>query len=594
MPPPGVTDSSNGQQDWRTQIGPIDDGFGVPIPEGSVFQPLIEEFRFYTHNQHSGVEVRRFSLGSRATVSFDTGESSDIAVRYVDDAGDNIAVGFGFRADGLAVRYRMPADLDVSPTSPNRAKVRALRADYFRHRVSTSPALDGLANHFERIWLHQVYASALVTRAVTEHVSLEEARDRLHAGDIRAALWSVLEILFQTMTASEDEVISLPKMQRVLLECLGNRAVVDALYETASSLWSPPDATWDAYVASRFRATLGAAMLAACEALCPEFGARDLVVDLDSGPRPPGTPPIGDADEIWLTEDGPGGGGVVEELARRVADDPRRFLRMLEASLEPSDFESADRQLSRLLDWTETESEIKVAMVKVREASGNEATFRAFADLRQLLSRRGLVTSHLMLATMNARILRPGSSPRTDALLRDLLRRRHDEEERLNVEIDGRVFACACAADASIDASFIDMPAPADAPVEPWIFSVVYSLLWPRGAAIRAQALAIRNRYADLPAADPHLVLDRLAPRPPSVRIEEEGWLDEVRRHLTASGVAILDAPLERSGDVRAAMLLLSTLPVEVDSLHLYPRVVGVRHEGERMAISFEFREVIE
>ncbi|XXX76046.1 protein DpdJ [Sorangium sp. So ce134] len=594
VPPPSVTDSSNGRQDWHTQIGPVDEGFVVPVPEGSIFSSLLEEIRFYTHSQRSGVEVRRFSLGSRATISLNTGVSSDVAVRYVDDSGADVAVGFGFRADGLAIRYRMPADLDVSPASPNRAKVRALRADYFRHRVSTSPALDGLANHFERIWLHHAYASALVATAVAERTSLEVARARLHAGDARAALRSVLEILFQTMTASEDEVIGLPKMQRVLLERLDDAAVIGALHEAASSLWASPDAAWHAYVAARFRATLGAATLAACEALCPEFGARDLVVDLDPGPRPTGTPPASDMDEIWLTEDGPGGGGVVDELARRIADDPRRFLRMLEAALEPSDFEQADQQLSRLLAWTEVDGEVQAAMRDARAASGNEATFRAFANLHRVLAQRGLVTSHLVIATMNARVLRPGSSPRTDALLRELLRRWRDEEERLDIEIDGRVFACTCALDPSIEAKFIDVPAPVDSADEPWRFSVVYSLLWPRGAAVRAQALALHNPYADLPAADPHLVLDRLVPRPPGVCIEEEGWLDEVRRRLATSGVAALDAPLKRSGDVRAAMLLLSTLPIEVDGLHLHPRIVGIRYEGERMTISFEFREVME
>lgn len=45
------------------------------------------------------------------------------------------------------------------------------------------------------------------------------------------------------------------------------------------------------------------------------------------------------------------------------------------------------------------------------------------------------------MTAINARILRPGSTPETDKLLLDLIRLWHQEEARLGIEIDARVFA---------------------------------------------------------------------------------------------------------------------------------------------------------
>ncbi len=45
------------------------------------------------------------------------------------------------------------------------------------------------------------------------------------------------------------------------------------------------------------------------------------------------------------------------------------------------------------------------------------------------------------MRAINARVLRPGSNQETDKLRLDLIRLWHEEEERLGIEIDARVFA---------------------------------------------------------------------------------------------------------------------------------------------------------
>lgn len=601
-PPSSITDSSNGRLQWQSQIWPVDGGACVEVPHGTAWASFLCELRFFTHNARSGVEVRRFALTSTATLAFESGEMMEATLRFVDGAGDvhtPVAPGFAFRADGLVVRFRWPDDLDVEPTSTNPQKIRGCRTEYFRHRVLTASSLDGIANHFQRLWLAQVYESALVMVAIQRRTSLREA-GALLGGDLRAAMASVLDAIFQTLPASDQAAADgrptalVQRVHGVLLQMIDNPVVADTLLACGKALWALPDEGWHHLARDRFRATLAAAVLRSCEALCPEFGARDLVVDLDPGPRPPCAPTVPGVEEIWLTEDGPGGGGVVEEIARRVAEDPRRFLRLAEAALLPTDFATVDVELRKVLAFAASDPSVRAALEGVRGSRGNDATWQAFEALRAELTRKGVVTSHAVVAALSARVLRPGTSTATDALLRDLVDRWIAEETRLGVEVDARVFAYACAEDSSLDAALEDVAALAGGDLRQWRFGTVYSLLWPRGSSIRSQGLRFRSPYAEAPAPDPDLVGDRLRALIARVHLNDAGWEEQLAAHLRATGqVEFVAAPEQRSR-LRREVLALVAAPVDVGGLLVYPRIVGLRARPDETAVRLELREVFQ
>ena len=54
----------------------------------------------------------------------------------------------------------------------------------------------------------------------------------------------------------------------------------------------------------------------------------------------------------------PGGGGLVEALTRRLADDPRRFDALVVAAVEPSDSEEVDPSLRRVLELLATSARV--------------------------------------------------------------------------------------------------------------------------------------------------------------------------------------------------------------------------------------------
>ena len=70
-PPKSVLNTSNAQLLWRSQIIPTreDERLRFEPPRDSVWGSIIREVCFFTHNQHTHVEVRRFAVGSRAGIS---------------------------------------------------------------------------------------------------------------------------------------------------------------------------------------------------------------------------------------------------------------------------------------------------------------------------------------------------------------------------------------------------------------------------------------------------------------------------------------------------------------------------------------------
>jgi hypothetical protein len=594
QPPGNIAITSNAQLEWRSQIVPAreDDRMRFEPPRGSAWESVLEEVRFFTHNEQNHVEVRRFALASHATLSFRNGNQSNVTVRFVESAtSDQAAVGYAQASDGIVFRFRVPADLGLSPGHPNRRKIRAFRAAYFRERLGEDPTLTALTNGFQRDWLAQVYLSALVARALSDGVDVEESHRRLHAGDVPGAMANVVNVIFQAIELPDGAQVH-QQVHDTLIDLCRTLGVTEALRTAAQVLWQPPDASWRGWACARFKATLGGALLEACLQSCPHAESGDLYLDLDAGPRPPDAPPVPDAlEEIWITEATLGGGGVVEEVLRAYTTDPRRFFRIAESALAASDFEIVDRELTRLLALTAADAEVNTALDAVRSAANHAALTLAVSDLRRILSRRGIVVNHPVMSAIHTRVLRPGSSPGTDGLLRRLIQEWNMAEEAIGVEIDPRVysFVASCLPAVVADLAAIGAVPAADAF---WRYQTVYGLLWPRGYQVRAQGLSFYNPFADTPPPDRELLLDLLWAGEPNVPLGL-GWTEAVAQALTDRGaVRLTSAPADRAA-LKQALLQLAAEPVESQFLHLHPNVVAVAYGTDQVSVTLDLREVL-
>jgi hypothetical protein len=376
------------------------------------------------------------------------------------------------------------------------------------------------------------------------------------------------------------------KLHQALAALTHDPVATQRLAAHAPVLWSDPDDSWQQWAAQRFAATLGAAVLEGTNRLCSDTGAQNLVLDINVD-YPRGTC------EIWLSEPSIGGGGIVEEFARRYSDDPRRFFRLVESALAPSDFEIVDTELMRTLNLVASDQSLSQSLADVRSANSQAATTSSVRALLAALADHGVTVSHPVAAALNARVLRPGSSAQTDALLYRLLCQRQSEESRLGIEIDARVFAFVASASDEVD--WIVVPPPGDTgDPRQRRFATIYGLLWPRGSAVRANSLRAYNPYHPHPPTDRALVLTALRRTTPVIPLSNPQWRELLAGALLEGGSAYLSAPPADARTLRSAVMEVQGIPVDAGFLMLHPRVIGVARDGEDLRIRLELREAFQ
>ncbi|GAB6179923.1 hypothetical protein JCM14036_12420 [Desulfotomaculum defluvii] len=607
QPPKQVLPTSNAMLLWRSQILPAETerGLEVDLPHASPWLKIIQQVRFFLHNKQSAVQIRRFALGSEANLRLERGKEQKTKVYF---CRENEAVGIGFTqaVDGVAFSFRIPEEFSISEEDPNKNKIRAFRVAYFRHRVTVDQRLDHLVNGFQRDWLCQVYLSILVTRAMLDESTLAEAYQAIQKKNLAQEMQEVLDVIFQTIeieepneTAEEDSSTEVhrQKVHQVLLEFSQDPTVTQVLHELAPLLWQSPDEEWHHWAISRFKTTLGGALLQACLELSPQSHDGDLYLDIDPGPRPTGVGNPEDLEEIWITETTSGGGGVIEEIFRRYSDDPRRFFRLVESVLGPSDFELVDSELTRLLNLTQRDSEITNLLASIRSVQGYRDLQGLYRQFQDLLMKRGILVTHPVISAINNRVLRPGSSAGSDRLLQRIVRVLHTEEERLGIEIDNRAFAYVFSRKYSDPTMFnqaLSHIGAAQCADPHWRFLVVYGLLWPRGNTVRARTLQSYNPFARMPDCDRELVLDALHAEDVVVPLGNPSWRQRVAEVLSQHGVVRLYAESHQVEFLKKVMQELVVDPVDVGFLHLYPRVEGLQRDASGYFVTLDLREAVQ
>lgn len=604
LTPKKIKTTSNSQLIWKTQIIPDGKGFMLKVPLSSFWEDLIEEVRFYLHNHNDSAEVRRFCVGANAQLRFDNGTEMETSIDFIKgEEGNQVCLGFVHNVDGVLFLCKVPDNFQIRKDDPNRAKVNSFRTAFFQYRLINAPGLNGKANIFQREWLSQIFLSALISRALLQNKDLEEACQDLYREGFPKEMDNVMKNIFQTIEVESLEVDQednenekSSQRQRVhdnLRELFQDQLVQDTLKVLGRTLWEDPDISWQEWARERFKATLGSALLQACLQITPDIESGDLLLDIDPGPLddynnlPPGIEPI------WITEGTGGGAGVVEEVLRRYADDPRGFFRLVESALEPGDFEIVNNELTRLLNLARDNAQVSAAMEKVRKSTSYQELKGSMENFMELLNQKGVLLIHPVISAINARILRPGTSESTDTLLQEIIQEWDQEEERLRVEIDSRVFAYVSSTRKEYIPYLINVQGSAPES-QLWRFQAFYSLLWPRGNLIRTQVLSHYNPFAKMPATDRELVKDILYQDKQEISLEDSNWKEKLCSALAGQGRASLSTAMDNQDALRKAVLEMAVTPVETGYLLVYSRIEGCRREGSKTIVNFDIREVVQ
>jgi hypothetical protein len=608
--PLDVQQSSNAFLVWHAQIVPSGQGHEVDAPERSHWNTVLRPLRFHTHHLGLPLEVRRFATGALASIGRGKQRQVERTLRFVQpgpaESSDPAALGFVADVDGVQVRFAFPQSLADLAMRDGRL-IRSLRAARFKHNLRVTPLLNSLANGFQREWLAQAYLSTVIAEALRTGQYLEESEAAVYARLSRTTIKEVLETILQAAPEGDSDSVdssdgvtsdgdAVPRRLQEILDILNQPPAWDALHEAARALWGPPDAEWEPWLRARFSSTLASAIVHAAQNLCPRIDPGALMIDL----APEMSVPCGEngarGSELWLTEATIGGGGFVEEFLARYAEDPRHFFRLLDDALAPSDLELVSSDLERLLEFATSacadDAPIAAAFAAVRAADSHQASSRSLHVLRTELARRGVCPTPTLLVAVNARLLRPGTNTQTDTLLATVLREWSAAEERLGIDIDARVLAFAHSSNPRLERA-LGLPAPGDSDQAraAWRYSVLYSMLWPRGAQVRAEALRHQASFSVLPDCDRLLVLATASRPVRAVTLTDRTWFADLSRILAQDGAADLVGAASEAQRFVEALLRIGCEPVDSEVLLIHARLAGIRRDGMEMRATIELPE---
>ena len=581
IPDREVQTTSSGRFFWNARVNPIHEAIEVDLPIAGPWSQMVVRTDFYLQAGRGGVKLLRYTFGGTAEVGRDT--SGKARFRYELARGeDPIALGVELDVDALRVRIRPPEDVAGYAISSDPRRLRQLRRDHYLWLVvDAMGAAEGL-NPFLANWLGELTLTAIAIAAGEGQGTVDpsawttdEWRDRILEAFDRA---------FQGLQDDQASGGSQTPLREAVESAIGDVGVSSELGRLFEMVIGPPDAGWQPWLQSRFSVTVAAAVHAAIQALLTDFDADlDLAVDLVEGD--------GHVD-IWITDVAVGGGGLIEALHSAYAEDPRRFWNLCLGALEPDELEQAAEMLHRVVVGL-AEGDLAPLADAYRRSSGGEESLRTWRELLRSIAQSGIPPSHALTVALATRIVRPGSSMASDRALHEALGKWADLETELGFALDQRTACVLLAADRSMQTA-LSMAAPpgTSRSIESWAFNVLLGLLWSSPEEVRNHTLQPPMPFDDRqPRSERTLVLEALGESDAVVRVENETWRAEADAQLASTGRCVLSAPYDDETLLHRALIDVMVDPTEVGSLHLHPRVVGLRRRANSMEAVLELME---
>lgn len=576
---------------------------GVAIPSRSPWHEYVSGVNFYLHRFRSSVAVRRFSPEVLCNIRRLQGDMQAV-VRYGDGSGGSAALGFELEVDGMCIDFMLPSDETLLASKLNAELQASSRFAYFRYLLLIDPELPSEMNTLQREWLRQILMSAAISRALQDDTTLGVAVQTILDDDPVGIFSRALDALFSFQElatelaenaeeededsdseSGQDERIS--RLEESLRASLGLPNVIARLRALASELDCPTPDRYAAWLRRTLQETLAEALLQACINTAPRQAATDtLVADLEQ---------INTTEaRIWITETTLGGAGVIQAFAEAFTSEPRALFRALEAAIAPTDLELANQGLKEFVRLACVDQEVQDLTAKMRGSTDHVSRAALRRELYVVLGRKGIDTGHAFSISLNARVLRLGSSPEWDRFLAMLMQEWDELEARFSVSIGVREMCFAALQIPRIRDELVSLLS-VDGPTtfsDAELIQILGGSLWPRGIEIRQRTLQSYNPFRERRLTDPALVRSLLLEvKYPPIHIDSPDWQDELALVLETTGTACL--VIERTKEVALRSALIQTLatPVDIGFFQFYPMIEGVERMEKETKVLLTLRE---
>ncbi|MDA7686504.1 protein DpdJ [Pseudomonadales bacterium] len=581
-----IADTSNAFLSWHSDFQTINQPEQHPPPKASLWKDSLQSLDFYTHRSMTPVEITRFNTGSTADIKFKrTGNTAKIAFSW-QESGAPVAVGTRQSVDGIKLHYSIIQE-NVLNWLDDKELLASLRISFFQDQLRKSPLVG--QNPFTADWLFECFMAAFLAEVSDKSVCLEEAIKRVAAGSNVFPLVDIPFSLFQqnAADANPDQTVSGPeladqKLQKDLVDLLEQATVVQEVTGLAHCLYASlsTDPIFIQWCFTLLGNTLSSALKQAITILLPDADERSLLAD-----------PEFDANNqehvIWLSEEDSGGTGIITQLQDLHAEDPLQLLNVFAQHLQNSEYEQLDTDLVNLLKDYNSNADVRQVIAGVRGASDIESRISANKALKQTLTTEGVHFSHSFASVLHSRILKPGSSEATDKTLTDYIAQWEALENKTDLELPINIVAFVLAYekhDRATDNQLIFVEACA-----------IQSVLWPRGAQLRASALQFYNpfRMDTNNRTERKLAAKLCVDSTRCIDFSDPKWLTELHGELRITGRTDLVVPKNRHTELNAIVALLHTKPIDAHGLLVYPRIIHMRHHAQNITLRIELAESV-
>jgi hypothetical protein len=568
-----VEDSTSGKWLWETALVSDADPYPMHVPSTSGWLSHVTGIEVMTHQQQCPLIVWRYTREAELDVAVAPDPSARVHRLTLRDE----SVGVGFMSEVDAIRYSVELPTEEYLDDLNRETIISLVPARFEYLMRTDGKLvELISNAWLRKWIAEIAISVMAAESHLREISVLDVYKLLSPEELSLLINDAARDVF---AAREDE--SERSLVSGIKKVLDDQKIQGRVYELVKALTEAPCPEWLPWVQERYLTTLTAAMSEAIQALCPDVDADSLLPDIT---RSEGS---GDVAEVWISENQPGGMGVVEAFVESYSKDPQTYWALVSKALAPGFNERVDKTLSSFLQVAGTEV-FAPAIERVRRAASLEELSQAWGELRKLMFDNGFDCDSTVITAMATRFLRQGSSDTLEEFTKGLLAKWQAIEAGLGFEIDVRAFAYLATKDSKIRLQLTTEAGGEGGQID-WGIGQIVGLLWARGKTVRESSLQIYNPYAEMEPTE-RLLLEGVGPeKEEAVDANEESWRSQVDEKLSKTG----SCDLRCEGKGRATELIQSLLVESTFSgvLELHPRIVGLNKSGNVIDLSLELRE---
>jgi hypothetical protein len=299
--------------------------------------------------------------------------------------------------------------------------------------------------------------------------------------------------------------------------------------------------------------------------MIPDADPDELIMDVDG-------------ENIWISEKTPGGVGLIAQLASLLESNPGDFEQAMYDTLHYCERQDLAMQLQGVADLVEKgDQQLNAVFMEIRQESSIEELEKLHKRLKAILDRHGIAPTRELLVALHAKWLRSNSDQDSDELLAYLVHFWHQEEQRLNCQIDIRVIVVAALKHAEIAQRLqtvlrriggVSLTDPSQS------FNILQSLLWLNCTDSCPDCIEESHWYQELVKPSRALLLSLLPRRVQRVVYDEQSdWLQQARNILATAYKVQIQCSQDQLAACKQQILSLLIEPIEIGFQFLCPTI---------------------